>query len=258
MPDQARGPLFNASGEVIGINSQIYSRTGAFEGLSFAIPIDVAMRVGEDLASHGYAAHAALGISVQEVDQTLAESFGLDKARGALITSVSAGSPADRVGLHPGDVVLAANGEPVVTSNDLARHVGFADPDGMLNLQVWRNGRAADVRVRLAVADDAAPTSAPRRDAQRLSRGQMSLTLRPLADEELEAAGVGIGLMIEQATGSAALAGVQPGDILLAINDQPLAIVDQARVALAHADRAVALLIQRADTRLFVPIRLSS
>ena len=254
-PGNSGGPLFNASGEVIGINSQIYSRTGGFQGLSFAIPIDVAMRVGEKLASHGHAAHATLGIGVQEVDQTLAESFRLDKARGALITSVAPASPADRVGLHPGDVVLAADGEPVVTSNDLARHIGFADPGGLLNLNVWRNGRAADVRVPL-VAADAAPAPAPRRDAERLSRGTMSLTLRPLADDELGAAGAGVGLMVEQATGSSALAGVQPGDILLAINDQPLASVAQARVALAHADRAVALLIQRPDARLFVPIRL--
>jgi len=256
-PGNSGGPLFNAGGEVIGINSQIYSRTGAFQGLSFAIPIDVAMRVADDLASHGRAAHAALGIGVQEVDQTLAESFKLDKARGALITNVNAGSPAARVGLHPGDVVLAADGEPVVTSNDLARHIGFADPGGLLKLQVWRNGRAADVRVQLAVAD-ATPPPAPRRDAERLSRGAMSLTLRPLTDAELGAAGIGLGLMVEQATGSSALAGVQPGDILLAINNEPLASVAQARVALAHADRAAALLIQRADARLFVPIRLGS
>ena len=147
-----RSPLFNLAGEVIGINSQIYSRSGGYQGLSFAIPIDVALRIKDQIVSTGKAVHARLGVAVQPVTQALADSFGLPKNAGALIAGVQPGSAAAKAGLEAGDVVLRYDGKPIVDSTDLPALVSQVMPGASASLQVWRKGRIVDLTVTLGQA----------------------------------------------------------------------------------------------------------
>ena len=255
-PGNSGGPLFNARGEVVGINSQIYSRSGGFQGLSFSIPIEVATRVEQQIVATGRVEHARLGVAVQEVNQTFADSFQLPRPAGALVAHVDAGGPADQAGLKVGDVILKINGRPIVASGDLPAFVGQQAPGDKVQMEVWRQGRAETLAATLGNADDKAAKVARGDDA--VGKGQLGLTLRPLQPDEARAAGVenGQGLLIEDARGPAAMAGVQGGDVLLAINGMPVKGVEQVRAAMAHAGKSVALLIERDGDKIFVPVRL--
>ncbi len=154
-PGNSGGPLFNLRGEVVGINSQIYSRSGGYQGVSFAIPIDVAMNVGEQLQATGHVSRGKLGVGVQGVDQALAESFGLDKPRGALVSNVERGGPADEAGLKEGDVILAFDGQPVDSAGQLPAAVAAAKPGRKVELQVWREGASRKIDVTLGEVTDA-------------------------------------------------------------------------------------------------------
>jgi serine protease Do len=256
-PGNSGGPLFNARGEVVGINAQIYSRTGGFQGLSFAIPIDLAQRIQQQIVATGRASHGQLGVSVQEVDQTLADAFRLPRPVGALISDVRPGSAGASAGLLAGDVVLAVDGKPINASGDLGAVVTMAAPGARMAIQLWRNGQPLHVVATLGDADQvvrepvAAATPAP-------TAGQLGLALRPLQPGERHALGSAAGMMVEGVSGPAAGAGMQPGDVLLAINGQPVGSIEQARAAVAGAgaSRSVALLVQRGLEKLFVPIRL--
>jgi serine protease Do len=254
-PGNSGGPLFNGRGEVVGINAQIYSRSGGYQGLSFAIPIDIAQRVQKQIQATGRAAHAQLGITVQEINQTLADSFKLDRPEGALVSAVQPGSPAAKAGLQPGDVIRQINGQAVVASADLPAVVGMAAPGDTVRLQIWRDGKARELKATLADAQalqakaDGAEQAVP--DAQ---QGRLGLALRPLQPEEKRAAGIEQGLLIAGVAGPAAQAGLQAGDVLLAVNSRPVNTVDQVRSAAALSE-SVALLIQRGDERLYVPLR---
>ena len=257
-PGNSGGPLLNAEGQVVGINAQIYSRTGGYQGLSFAIPIELALHVKDQIVAHGKVEHARLGVSVQEVNQAMADSFRLPRPAGALVASVDADSPAARAGLKPGDVITAMNGKPVVASGDLPALVGMAMPGDAVQLELWRQGRAERLAATLGGARTAA---AARADAATAAPAQsrLGLLLRPLQPGEQRAAGGVAGLRVEQASGPAARAGVRPGDVLLSIDGQP--VQDLARLRALTADaatdgRPVALLIQRAGQRLFVPVRV--
>ncbi len=166
-PGNSGGPLFDGSGRVIGINSQIYSSSGGFQGLAFAIPIDVAMRVKDQIVATGRVDHARLGVVVQDLDQALAESFGLPRPDGAVISAVQSGSAAAAAGLRPGDVVVRVAGQPVNTAAELSQRIGAARPGETLSLQVWRERATREVRVRLQAvaqvesADAARPSAAP-------------------------------------------------------------------------------------------------
>jgi serine protease Do len=253
-PGNSGGPLFNARGEVVGINAQIYSRTGGYQGLSFAIPAEVAARVRDQIVATGRATHARLGVTIQEVNQTLADSFRLDRPEGALVSNVEKGSPADQAGLKPGDVIRKVDGQPVVASGDLPALIGQAAPGSRVTLDVWRQGRREELVARLG---DAAERSGPRAQAdQGVDQGRLGLALRPLQPEEKRAAGVDEGLLIAGAGGAAALAGVQPGDVLVGVNGVPVKSIAQVRDALSKSRRSVALLIQREGSRIFVPVRL--
>ena len=255
-PGNSGGPLFNARGEVVGINSQIYSRSGGFQGLSFSIPIEVATRVEQQIVATGRVEHARLGVAVQEVNQTFADSFKLPRPAGALVANVDAGGPADKAGLKVGDVILKINGRPIVASGDLPAFVGQQAPGDKVQMEVWRQGRAETLAATLGNADDKAAKVA--RGDEAVGKGQLGLTLRPLQPDEARAAGVenGQGLLIEDARGPAAMAGVQGGDVLLAINGMPVKCVEQVRAAMAHAGKSVALLIERDGDKIFVPVRL--
>ena len=253
-PGNSGGPLFNARGEVVGINSQIYSHTGGYQGLSFAIPMETALKVKDQIVAHGKASHARLGVAVQEINQTLAESFRLDKPEGALVSSVEAGGPADQAGLKVGDVIRQVDGQAIVASGDLPAYIGQAVPGAQVRLDVWRDGKGLALNARLG---DAADKSAKTAQAQTTAdQGRLGLALRPLVPQERRDAGVESGLLVEDARGPAALAGVQQGDVLLAINGEPVRSVDQVKALLGKSSPSLALLIQRDGDRIFVPVRL--
>jgi serine protease Do len=253
-PGNSGGPLFNARGEVVGINAQIYSRSGGFQGLSFAIPIEVASKVGQQIRTTGQASHARLGVAVQEVNQALADSFKLPRPEGALVASVERGGPADQAGLQVGDVIRSVDGQPVVASGDLPAIVGQAAPGQKVQVGIWRQGQAQTLAATLGNASDKAAQVAQAEGA--VGKGQLGLSLRPLAPEEARAAGVDKGLLIEDVRGPAALAGVQGGDVLLAINGTPVQGMAQVRAAMARSGKSVALLIARDGDKIFVPVRL--
>ncbi|HWP10732.1 MAG TPA: DegQ family serine endoprotease [Ramlibacter sp.] len=253
-PGNSGGPLFNARGEVVGINSQIYSRSGGYQGVSFAIPIDVAVRVKDQIVATGKVEHARLGVTVQEVNQTLADSFKLDRPEGALVSSVEKGGPAAKAGLQPGDVIRKVNGQPIVASGDLPAIVGQSMPGQRLQMDVWRQGHKVDVSAQLASAGEKVAKAESRPEAA--DGGKLGLSLRPLQDSEKRQAGVNEGLLVEDASGAAARAGVESGDVLLAVNGTPVKSVDQARSLIAKSDKSVALLIQRGDEQIFVPVRI--
>ncbi|RPH66385.1 MAG: Do family serine endopeptidase [Burkholderiales bacterium] len=253
-PGNSGGPLFDARGRVVGINSQIYSRTGGYQGLSFAIPIDVAVRVKDQILATGSVRHARLGLTVQELNQDLAESFKLDGPSGALVSSVAPGSAAERAGLRPGDVVLSLNGERIERSGDLAAMVGKSKPGDRITLEVVRQGKREQVTAVLAEmptsAESVAPTSPER------SESRLGVAVRPLAPEERQATRLSSGLVVEDVSGAAARAGIEPGDVILSVNGKPVENVEQLRALVNGDARQLALLVQRGDLRIFVPVRL--
>ncbi|WP_213955259.1 DegQ family serine endoprotease [Variovorax sp. dw_954] len=253
-PGNSGGPLFNARGEVVGINSQIYSRTGGYQGVSFAIPIDLASKIEKQIAATGKVEHARLGVSVQEVNQTLADSFNLDKPEGALIANVEKGGPADQAGLQTGDVIRKVDGKPIVSSGDLPAVISMAMPGSKVQLDIWRKGSAETITARLGNANDKAEKVASTKDAA--DQGKLGLALRPLQPDERREAGVDNGLVVEAARGPAAMAGVQAGDVLLAVNGTPVRSVDQVKDVMSKSPKSVALLVQRGDDKIFVPVRI--
>ena len=253
-PGNSGGPLFNTRGEVVGINSQIYTRSGGYQGVSFAIPIDIAKKVETQIVATGKVEHARLGVSVQEVNQAFADSFKLDKPEGALVSSVVKGSPADKAGLKSGDVIRQVNGQPIVSSGDLPAIIGLATPGDTVKLSVWRQGAPTELTATLANANDKSVQVAS--DKGTSGQGKLGLALRPLQPDEKQQAGVDSGLLIQQASGPAAMAGVQAGDVLLSINGVPVKSIDQVRTVVAKSDKSVALLIQRGDEKIFVPVNL--
>ena len=251
-PGNSGGPLFNSRGEVIGVNSQIYSRSGGYQGLSFAIPIDVATRVKDQIVATGKVQHARLGVSVQEVNQALADSFKLDRPEGALVANVEKGSPAEKAGLQAGDVIRKAAGQPVVSSGDLPAIVSQSSPGDQIALEVWRKGSKVQLTAQLGSAENPATAeTAPEVG----TGGKLGLALRPLQDGERDA-GVPAGLLIEGVSGPAARAGVEAGDVLLSINGVAVKSVEQARSVVEKSGKSVALLIDRDGQRLFVPVAL--
>ena len=253
-PGNSGGPLLNAHGEVIGINSQIYSRSGGYEGLSFAIPIDVAEQVKDQIVATGHASHARLGVAIQEVNQTLADSFKLDTPEGALVSNVDPGSPADKAGLKAGDVIRKVDGHTIVSSGDLPSLIGQSAPGTVVSLDVWRQGKDVELSAKLADANDAA-TKVAKADAV-VGPGKLGLSLRPMQPEEEHEAGVRGGLLVEDAAGPAALAGVHAGDVLVGVNGMTVKSVDQVREAVAKAGKSVALLIERDGNKIFMPVRI--
>lgn len=254
-PGNSGGPLFDGSGAVVGINAQIYSRTGGFQGLSFSIPIDVALKVKDQIVATGKAQHARLGVTVQDLNQALAESFGLKRPDGALIAQVAPDSAAATAGLKSGDVVTEVNGQAIVRSGELSSRIGMAAPGDKVKLKVWRQGASRDVEAKLGSA--APEGQAVAQAGDKAAGGQLGLSVRPLTPEEKRGADIEQGLLIEQASGPAARAGVERGDVLLAVNGKPVQSIEQVKAALAGKPRSVALLIQRGDSRIFVPVTLS-
>jgi serine protease Do len=254
-PGNSGGPLFDLNGDVIGINSQIYSQTGGYMGLSFAIPIDVAMHVESQLQQYGKVSHGRLGVTIQEVNQSLADSFGLKKPEGALVSAVEDGSPAARAGLKPGDVILGFDGKAVDRSSMLPLLVGDMKPGRVADVRIWRDGAERTVKVTVGAApnEQVASSKAPAGN----NSGRLGLVVRPLTSDEIGQLHVKGGLVVEESGGAAAKAGVQPGDVILALNEQPVKSTRDLRRMLDKSGKHVALLVQRNDSKIYVPVDLS-
>jgi len=253
-PGNSGGPLINVRGEVIGINSQIFTATGGFQGLSFAVPIEVAKRAEQDILTAGEVHHAKLGVKLQQLDQTLAESFKLDNLRGALIVDVKKGGAADRAGLQSGDIVLAIDGHPVEDIQDLSERVDTATAGDRIDMSIWRHGQSQTLHAELEDGRVRAVQNTDFEGAEPTIR--LGLAVRPLQPDEKRQSGISAGLLIEHVTGAAARAGLQPGDLLLAVDGQPVNTADQANSAVGGSAKSAALLIQRSGQRIYVPVRL--
>jgi len=255
-PGNSGGPLFNARGEVVGINSQIYTRSGGYQGLSFAIPIDLAQSVVRQIVATGHASHGVLGVSAQEVTQALADAFKLPRPRGALIAEVHADSAAAKAGLQLGDVIVAVDGHPVEASSDLPLWIAMAVPGQQVQLDVMRNGSVVHARATMDDPEQRKPAANAQPQVPVLP--QLGLAVRPLLPVEQRVAGVRYGLMVEGVQPEADKAGIAPGDILLAINQVPVTSVEQARALLVQAKGTVALLVQHEGIKGFVTLDLKT
>jgi serine protease Do len=254
-PGNSGGPLFNLRGEVVGVNSLIYTGSGGSIGLSFAVPIDVAMQVVEQLRTRGRVIRGRIGARVQEVTADLARALGLPRAAGALLAEVQQDGPAARAGLRPGDVVLRFDGQEVETHADLVRLTAHARPGDTVAVELLRRGAPLVLQVRIGEqqAEPAAAVAKPR-----AALDALGLELAPLAREERAHLGLEGGVRVQRAEGAAQRAGLQRGDILVSVNGEPVASVSEfnQRIERAGKGATVALLVQRADGRLFVALRV--
>jgi serine protease Do len=261
-PGNSGGPLFNMRGEVIGINSQIYSRTGGFMGLSFAIPIDVALDIQKQLREKGRVARGRIGVVIQEVNRDLATSFGLDRARGALVNSVEKGSPADKAGVEATDIILSFDGKPVESSSDLPRIVGSTRPGSQSALEVWRKGARRTLTLsvgelqedRVAAADK--PRAKPQADAP---ANRLGLVVGELSPEQKKGLSLSSGVVVLEVRPDSK-ADVRKGDILLTLvhkgQHAELKSVEQLNRLLAGLDKSavITLQVRRGETTAFVTI----
>ena len=254
-PGNSGGPLFNMRGEVVGINSQIYSRSGGYQGVSFAIPIDVAMEVVDQLKTSGKVSRGWLGVVIQEVSADLAESFGLDRPRGALVSQVQDDSPASKAGLQASDVILAFNGKAVENSGDLPRMVGMAKPGTKIQMDIWRKGKTQQMNVTLGELPVEAQAGS--KDRRSFSRG--GLVLSELSAEQRRALDIDQGVLVEDATGDAARSGIRTGDVILAVNNIKISSVAGFRKAVAAVPvgKSVAILIRRGEGSLYIPLKIT-
>ena len=254
-PGNSGGPLFNLNGEVVGINSQIYSRTGGYMGLSFAIPIDVALDVTEQLRTTGKVSRGKLGIGIQELSSDLAASFGLSSANGALVASVEPDSPAAKAGIAVGDVILKYDGKTVSSSRNLPRMVAATKPGSKVKVELWRKGAAKELSV--TVGELPSEKLAQSGDNSGAETNRLGLAVSELSDEQRKQTHLDHGLLVQAVDGAAAKAGIRPGDIILALNNTEITSIEQfAKLAKESASgRSLALLIRRGDNTLFIPVK---
>jgi len=267
-PGNSGGPLLNTRGEVIGINSQIYSRTGGFMGISFAIPIDEAMRVSDQLKANGRVVRGRIGVGIAEVTKDVAEPLGLAKAAGALVRSVEANGPADRAGLEVGDIIVRFDGKPIEKSSDLPRIVGSTKPGSKVSLQVWRKGALRDLQVTVVEME-------PERTARAGRNGQggqpgggqpapaaanlLGLAVSDIPEDRKQQLRIRNGVVVDSVDGAGARAGLRPGDVILSLNNLDVTSAKQFNELTAKLDRAKThvVLVRRGDSASFVPIRPS-
>lgn len=259
-PGNSGGPLFNLAGEVVGINSQIYSRSGGSVGLSFSIPIDVAINISKQLRSTGKITRGWLGVAIQEVTKDLAESFGMKKATGALIAGVEKDSPADKGGLEAGDVIIKFDDKSVITSTDLPRIVGSTDPKKDVNVEVLRKGRTKNLRIKVGeMASDDLQVAQNKKTPTKEEVNKIGLTLTALTPQQKKKLNGENGLLVTSSTGAAAEAGIRRGDVVLGLNNSETQSVVQfnKQINAVRKGRTVAVLVQRGDSTLYVPIKVT-
>lgn len=255
-PGNSGGPLFNMAGEVVGINSQIYSRTGGFMGISFAIPIDIAIGVKDQLVRHGRVERGRIGVVVQDVGQQLADSFGLDRPRGALVSQVEAEGPAARAGVRAGDVVLSVNGQTIERSGQLSTVISQLKPGSRASIEVWRDRASLKLDVEVAELKEGRTSPASLGGDKARGGGKIGLSVRPLNPAERRASGLEAGLVVEEVDGAAQEAEVQQGDVIVGANGQKIATIADLEAQIERSKRAIALLINRAGTNIFIPVRI--
>ena len=252
-PGNSGGPLFNLAGEVIGINSQIYSRSGGFQGISFAIPIETALGVKDQIVKTGHVSRGKIGIAVQDVNAALAESFGLDRPRGALVSSVDPNGPGDKAGFQPGDIILSFDGKPIDRSSDLPVLVASTPVGKKASVEVWRNRGQQSLSV--ATTEGNANAKVAKDDSGK-GHGRLGVAVRPLSPDERSQLKGKEGVLVEQVSGAAARAGLQPGDLVLSINGKAVKSPEELREQVSKAGRNAALLVQRENRQIFVPVEL--
>ncbi|MCC7327998.1 MAG: Do family serine endopeptidase [Burkholderiales bacterium] len=251
-PGNSGGPLLNAAGQVVGVNSQIYSRSGGYMGLSFAIPVDVAAKVADQLKTHGKVMHGRLGISIQPLNQTLAQSFGLTDANGALVGSVEDDSPAAKAGFKQGDVIRKIDGVVVSDSTDVTSRIGNTAPGTDIKVEVWRSGKPVELAAKVGTLDEGKIAKA---DYEALTKGKLGVAVRALTPEERKESGK-TGLVVEKAGGAAAKAGVQPGDLIVGVGSSKVNTVDELKSQIDKSGKTVALLIERQGRQIYVPVKI--
>jgi len=256
-PGNSGGPLFNLNGEVVGINSQIYSRSGGYMGLSFAIPIDVANNVRQQLVTNGKVTRGRIGVQIQEVDAQMADAFSLDRPRGALVGDVIEGGPAEKAGVKTGDVILSVNGKGVERSVQLPGVISAIKPGDSANVELWRDGKTKTVAVKVEEFQEETQKVANRDVEEPAKADKLGLSVRPLGAEERKGAETEGYLLVEDVTGAAAKAGVRPGDVILGVNGKPVKSVAELKNATAGASKNVAILIEREGQPQYVAIRIS-
>jgi serine protease Do len=261
-PGNSGGPLFNLKGEVVGVNSQIYSRTGGFMGLSFAIPIDIAMEVQSQLRTSGRVSRGRIGVVIQEVTRELADSFGMQKATGALVASVEKGGPADKAGVEAGDVILKFNGKPVGSSSELPRLVGNTRPGSKAEIQVWRKGATRELGVTVAeMPEEKVAAQGAKKPKAELAANRLGLIVSDLSAEQRQELNVSGGVLVEDVREGARTAEIRGGDVILSVivkgtsNEVKSAEQFNRLVAQIEKGSNVTLLVRRGGNQTFVTLR---
>ena len=265
-PGNSGGPLFNLKGEVVGINSLIFSRSGGYMGLAFAIPIDIAMNVANQIKDKGRVTRGRIGVQIQEVSKEMAEAFGLPKATGALVNSVEKGGPADKAGVESGDIITKVDGREVKNSSELPRIITVVRPGSKVTLTVWRKGAARDIAVTVAEMKEEA-AAAPKRPGttpkEKAKPNRMGLVLSDLTDEQKKELDLKSGVLVEDITGSVR-GNVQPGDVILALVNRgqstEVRSAEQLNGVLAKLDKgaSVTLRLKRGEQEFFSTLRINN
>jgi len=259
-PGNSGGPLINMRGEVVGINSQIYSRSGGFMGISFAIPIDEAVRVSEQLRATGKVQRGRLGVQIDQVSKEVAESLGLSKAQGALVRGVEQGAPAEKAGLEPGDIILKFEGKTIEKSSDLPRMVGNTKPGTRSSIQVWRRGNLKDMHITVGEFESDKPVkkaSAAEKPSADAVAKVLGLTVSELTDAQKKELKLRGGVRVDAVTEPASRAGIQEGDVILALAniETPNVQVLEALTAKLDRNKPVSLLVRRGEWAQYTVIR---
>ena len=262
-PGNSGGPLFNMRGEVVGINSQIYSRTGGYMGVAFAIPIDVAMEVQSQLRSSGRVSRGRIGVVIQELTKELADSFGLSKTAGALVNAVEKGGPAEKAGIEAGDIILKFDGKAVNASSDLPRIVGATRPGSKVSTQIWRKGTTRDLAVTVGEIPEekTAQRSQKRAKPAEAAANRLGLVLSELSPEQKRELKIANGLLVEDARANGSRADLRPGDVILAVvhkgSSTEARTVDQFNKFLAQLDKSatITLLVKRGEQQTYITLK---
>lgn len=250
-PGNSGGPLFNMKGEVVGINSQIFSTSGGFMGLSFAIPSNLAMQIKDQLVKNGKVTRGRIGVVIQSVTQDLAESFGMKAPKGAIVSQVEKDGPAAKAGLQEGDIITAVNGKAIDDSVDMPVIIGSMAPGSIAKLSIIRNNKDMTLGVKV---EEAPNESASSNASKTAAANKLGVTVRPLNEEE-KAKAETEGLLVTESTGAARKAGIREGDIIVNVNGVKIKKTDDlARVL--EKNKNLRVLVQRRDGRIFIPVRL--
>jgi serine protease Do len=260
-PGNSGGPLINMRGEVIGINSQIATLSGAYNGISFAVPIDEVMRVTDQLKKTGHVTRGRLGVQISEVTRDVAESLGLGQARGAEVAMVEQDGPAEKAGIKVGDIILKFNGQPIETTRDLPRLVGAARIGSRATVTVWRRGAQQDIPVTIVELMDEKPEASGKPSPKKPKPGEaanaIGMHVSDLTAAQRRELKIDGGVLVDAVQGQAATAGIQAGDVILQMNNVEVKDVAQFNGLVAKLDlkKTVAVLVRRGDVTQYVVIK---